>query len=282
MVGKVTDMKRITRGFLLRFLVGLAVVLVFSGSGIAGQEALGDISGQLGKEIAQANLRSVAVADFLTPDGKPSDLGWYLAAKLSDGWVQRPQGFLVLDRAELPETKVSAGDVRSSEALKQIGEKWGVASIVTGSVDVLADHYVLTVTVLRVADGTAVVTASQPVAHSRILDLLSPQGLGADGATLLRGGVNGTGVPACVFCPAPSYSDKARKARLQSSVVLAVTVSKDGRTARISILKDPGYGLTEIAIETVSEWNFKPAIGKEGKPVPVVVPVEVTFRMTRS
>ncbi len=274
-------MKRNTR-FLLRFLVSLVVGLVCSGSGIASQESLDDISGQLGKEIAQANLRSVAVADFLTPDGKPSDLGWYLAAKFSDSWVQQHQGFLVLDRAELPETKVSASDVRSSEALKQIGEKWGVAAIVTGSVDVLADHYVLTASVLRVADGTAVATASQSVAHSRILDLLSPQGLGADGAALLRGGVDGTGVPACVFCPAPSYSDKARKARLQSSVVLAVTVSKDGRTARISILKDPGYGLTEHAIEAVSGWNFKPAIGKEGKPVPVVVPVEVTFRMTRS
>jgi TonB family protein len=279
---KVADMKRNTRCFLLRFLVSLAVGFVFSASGIAGQVSLDDISSQLGKEIAQANLRSVAVADFLTPDGKPSDLGWYLAAKLSDSWLQRHQEFLILDRAELPDTKVSANDLRSSEALKRIGEAWGVTAIVTGTVDISADHYLLTASVLRVADGAAIATASQPVAHSRILDLLSPQGLGEDGAAPLRGGVNGTGVPACIFCPAPSYSGKASKARLQSSVLLAVTVSKDGRTARISILKDPGYGLTETAIEAVSGWNFKPAISKEGKPVPVVVPVEVTFRMTRS
>jgi hypothetical protein len=226
LVEKVADMKRNTRCFLLRFLVSLAVGFVFSASGIAGQVSLDDISGQLGKQIAQANLRSVAVADFLTPDGKPSDLGWYLAAKLSDSWLQHPQEFLVLDRAELPDTKVSANDLHSSEALKQIGEKWGVTAIVTGTVDISADHYVLTASVLTVADGAAIATASQPVAHSRILDLLSPQGLGEDGATPLRGGVNGTGVPSCVYCPAPSYPGKASKARLQTNVILSVTSLK--------------------------------------------------------
>lgn len=35
------------------------------------------------------------------------------------------------------------------------------------------------------------------------------------------------------------------------------------------------FGLTQIAIDGVSEWRFKPAT-KEGKPVAVVVPIEVT------
>ena len=270
------------RCFLLRFLVVAAVALGLFHYAAVAQTSLDDLTVQLGKEIGPANVRSVAVADFLTPDGKPCDLGWYLAAKLSDTWVQRHGEFRVLDRADLPETKVSPADLHSTEALKRIGAAWGVDAIVTGTVEVSAERYLLTATVVRVGDGTAVATASQPVDHSRILDLLSPAGSGDDGAATLRGGVNGNGVPACLFCPAPPYSARAGKAKLQSSVLLSVTVSKDGRTARISILKDPGFGLTERAIETVSGWNFKPAMNKEGKPVPVIVPVEVTFRTTRS
>jgi TonB family protein len=275
-------MSRIAPGVLLRSLLAFLTAFVFCGSCRADQVSLDSLSSQLGEEIARAHLRSVTVADFLTPEGKPSDLGWYLAAKLSDSWVQRHRDFLLLDRAELQDTRVSAQDLHSKDALKRLGQAWGVDAIVIGSVDVSADQFLITAGVLRLDDGASIATASQPLPHCRILDLLSPQGYGADGAAHLHGGVNGTGVPSCVFCPAPAYSSKASRAKLQSSVLLAVTVSKDGHAARISILKDPGYGLTETAIETVSQWSFKPAMNKEGLPIPVVVPVEVTFRVTRS
>jgi TonB family protein len=277
-------MKRNARCSLLRFVATLIVLLAFSRCDIAaaGLENLDELRSQLQKQIVNSDVKSFAVADFLTPDGKPSDLGWYLAAKLSDGWLEPGQGFRVQDRAELANTKVTGEDARSPTALQQIGREWAVVAIVTGTVEGSADHYAITSSVLRVSDGSVVATASQNLPHSRILDLLSPQGLGEDGASSLRGGVNGTGLPSCLFCPAPAYSGKASRARLQSTVLLSVTISTEGRTAKISIVKNPGYGLTEIAIETVSEWKFRPAIGKEGKPVPVVVPVEVAFRMTRS
>jgi TonB family protein len=271
----------------LHFLLTLAAILMFCAPARPAQAgpdpvSLDDISSQLAKEITQAHLRSAVVADFLTAEGKPSDLGWYLAAKFSDTWVQHQQEFRLLDRSELADARVSADDARSSEGIKRIGQMWGVDAIVTGSVAISVDKYVLTATVIRVADGATMATASQPILHCRILDLLSPQGFGVDGGAQARGGVNGTGVPSCLFCPNPGYSGKASRAKIQSSVVLAVTVSKDGRAARIGILKNPGYGLTEMAIEAVSQWHFKPAMSKEGAPISVVVPVEVSFRMTRS
>jgi periplasmic protein TonB len=277
-------MRRNARCFLLRFAAALAVLLAFSQCTVAaaGPDSLDELRGQLQKQIVAADVKSFAVADFLTPDGKPSDLGWYLAAKLSDGWLEPGQGFRVQDRGELTNTKVTAEDARTPAALQQVGRDWAVVAIVTGTVEPSADHYAITANVLRVSDGSVVATASQNLPHSRILDLLSPQGVGEDGASSLRGGINGTGLPSCLFCPAPAYSGKASRARLQSTVLLSVTISADGRTAKISILKNPGYGLTEIAIETVSGWKFRPALGKEGKPVPVIVPVEVAFRMTRS
>lgn len=265
---------------LLLLLFGTVLVVV---SAAEHRADLDDLADQLGKGITEANLRSAAVADFQTPDGKSSDLGWYLANQLSDTWLRHDQKFRLLDRAELKDAKLSADDLRSPEMLRRIGSVWGVDSIVTGTVDASSDHYLLAASIRRVADGTIVAAASQPIPHSRVLDLLSPQGLDIGGPAPLPAGVNEIGVPICTKCPIPPYPDKARKARLQSStVVLSVVVSAEGHAARIAILKDPGFGLTDRAIETVSVWEFKPAMGKDRKPVAVKVPVEVTFRITRN
>jgi TonB family protein len=96
-----------------------------------------------------------------------------------------------------------------------------------------------------------------------------------------RAGVNGVGIPACVYCPTPQYTDKARAAKLSGSVVLQALVTVDGRAENISIVKghELGLGLDESAIHTVAEWRFKPAMGPDGKPVAVTVPLEVTFRI---
>jgi protein TonB len=45
------------------------------------------------------------------------------------------------------------------------------------------------------------------------------------------------------------------------------------------VVKGPGLGLEEKAVEAVKQWRFKPALGPSGKPVAVVVPIEVTFRL---
>jgi TonB family protein len=264
--------------FRLLSLLGIVLGLICSESAAASRVDLDHLADQLGKGMAKEKLRSVTIADFSATDGKPSDLGWYLANRLSDSWLRHGQEFRVLDRAELRDAKVTADDLRSVEILQRLGNVWGVDSVVTGAVDALPDHYVVTAALRRVADGAVIVTASQTAPRSRILDLLSPQGL-MGGATAFPSGINGVGVPICLKCPIPQYSDKARKARLESTVVLSIVVSTEGRTARIAIVKDPGFGLTDQAIEAASEWEFKPAMNKEGKPVPTKVPIEMTFRM---
>jgi hypothetical protein len=58
-----------------------------------------------------------------------------------------------------------------------------------------------------------------------------------------------------------------------------VTVSINGIVEKISVVKNPGYGLAEQAIESVTWWRFRPASGKDGTPVSVAVPVEVSFHL---
>ena len=98
-------------------------------------------------------------------------------------------------------------------------------------------------------------------------------------AGIARPGVNGVTVPRCVYCPSPSFTDEARRAKINGSVVLQVVVTASGRAENISVLRKLGYGLDQNAIETVKAWQFKPASGPDGNPISTIVPIEVTFRI---
>jgi protein TonB len=108
---------------------------------------------------------------------------------------------------------------------------------------------------------------------------LGPGSGGGTGGGAYRPGTGGVGYPTCVYCPDPKYSEEARKAKYQGTVVLQVVITPDGRATEIQVVKGPGLGLEEKAVEAVKQWRFKPAMGPGGKPVPVVVPLEITFRL---
>jgi protein TonB len=108
---------------------------------------------------------------------------------------------------------------------------------------------------------------------------LGPGSGGGTGGGPFRAGTGGVGYPSCLYCPEPQYSEDARKAKYQGTVVLQVVITPDGRATNIEIVKGPGLGLEEKAIEAVRTWRFKPALGPNGKAVATITPIEVTFRL---
>ena len=108
---------------------------------------------------------------------------------------------------------------------------------------------------------------------------LGPGSGGGTGGGAYHPGTGGVGYPSCVYCPDPKYSEEARKAKYQGTVVLQAVITPDGRAIEIQVVKGPGLGLEEKAVEAVKQWRFKPAMGPGGKAVPVIVPIEVTFRL---
>jgi len=80
----------------------------------------------------------------------------------------------------------------------------------------------------------------------------------------------------------PQYTEEARKAKLQGSVIVQVEVKPDGTVASdgIMIIQGLGMGLDERAVESVKQWIFKPAY-KDGKPAGLTMPVsvQVEFRL---
>ena len=108
---------------------------------------------------------------------------------------------------------------------------------------------------------------------------LGPGEGGGTGGGTFRAGINGVGSPQCIYCPQPEYSDEARKAKYQGTVLLDVTVTADGRVINPLVLKGPGLGLEEKALAQVRNWKMRPAVGPGGKPVNCRVQIEVTFHL---
>jgi periplasmic protein TonB len=88
----------------------------------------------------------------------------------------------------------------------------------------------------------------------------------------------GVAAPQLVFAPDPEFSDEARRAKFQGVCVVSVVVDAQGRTQRVQVIRHLGMGLDQKAVEAVRQYRFKPAT-LQGKPVPVEVNIEVTFRI---
>ncbi|HYL60986.1 MAG TPA: TonB family protein [Candidatus Methylomirabilis sp.] len=86
-------------------------------------------------------------------------------------------------------------------------------------------------------------------------------------------------MPACAYCPYPTYTDEARHGKVQGSVTLRVLVGADGRAQEIRIVQGIGFGLDERAVEAVREWKFVPARDAAKRAVPTWVTVEAVFRL---
>jgi TonB family protein len=95
------------------------------------------------------------------------------------------------------------------------------------------------------------------------------------GAYRVGGGVS---APKALYAPDPEYSEEARKAKYQGTVVLWMVVGADGRPQQVRVQRSLGMGLDEKAIEAVRQWKFEPA-KLNGQSVPVQINVEVNFRL---
>jgi TonB family protein len=76
----------------------------------------------------------------------------------------------------------------------------------------------------------------------------------------------------------PSYSEEARLAKYQGTVVVATDIGTDGTAQRMRVVRGLGLGLDEEALKAISQWKFQPG-AKDGQPVAVQATIEVNFRL---
>lgn len=93
--------------------------------------------------------------------------------------------------------------------------------------------------------------------------------------------LGGSAVPVPIVRVEPTYTEEARQAKWQGTVLLQVTVDENGIPRDLKIVRSLGLGLDQKAIEAVQQWRFKPSL-LNGKPVPVSANIEVNFRLLQS
>ena len=76
----------------------------------------------------------------------------------------------------------------------------------------------------------------------------------------------------------PVYPQIAKAARVQGSVVLAATISKEGNIENLRLVNGHPM-LTQAAIEAVKQWRYKPYM-LNGEPVEVETQITVNFTLS--
>jgi TonB family protein len=103
----------------------------------------------------------------------------------------------------------------------------------------------------------------------------SGPGLSGARAERLRPGIQ---PPVVLIRTEPEYSEPARKARVQGTVVVEGVIDEQGHTSGLRIREPLGLGLDEKALEAVKLWRFQPA-KRDGKPLAIVAVFELNFRL---
>lgn len=100
---------------------------------------------------------------------------------------------------------------------------------------------------------------------------------GGYGGGIYRVG-GGVSAPRILYAPDPQYSEEARKAKFQGTVVLWAVIGPNGQPRELKVARSLGLGLDQQAIDAVKQWRFEPAM-MDGHPVAVEINVEVNFRL---
>ncbi|HEV2136358.1 MAG TPA: energy transducer TonB [Terracidiphilus sp.] len=75
------------------------------------------------------------------------------------------------------------------------------------------------------------------------------------------------------------FSDEARRAKYQGVCLIQMIVDAHGMPQDPRVVRPLGMGLDQKALEAVRKYRFKPAMKDGRTPVPVMITVEVNFRL---
>jgi len=92
---------------------------------------------------------------------------------------------------------------------------------------------------------------------------------------------NGITAPTLLRQVQPKYTAEAMRHKIVGDVQLQVIVKPDGTVGDVRVVKslDDTYGLDENAIVAAKQWLFTPGHDQDGRPVPVIVTLLLSFRI---
>jgi TonB family protein len=230
----------------------------------------------------------ILVVDFPNRRGQRNVLGQQLADALATALQARLGPQAIISRAKFEEVERSAGitpqDLRSERVLDWQAAQAGASLLVTGRLARNEEITKVDVTLTSLADNSKISSATADLSLPADLEKLAHEPLDwplDPHATLScpsQDENKGVTPVKCQSCPSPEYTDAARKAHWQGTLLLKAAIDEQGQVANAITLVGAPYGLNERSIATVLQWQFAPAT-KDGQPVRTCASVEVSLRM---
>ncbi|HVS73841.1 MAG TPA: energy transducer TonB [Candidatus Acidoferrales bacterium] len=206
-----------------------------------------------------------------------------MAKKISATLAATVPGFQEIEPPLEKSSTESGQQFYSSAAIAEIGRKSGAEVIVSGSFSFFETGLGVSLSVSEVGEkkfptdrnGLLAFTPDIP----RPPEQLVSSGQGEP--RIYRAGEGGVSIPRCIYCPDPNYPESARLKKKEGLVLLKIVVGTDGRVSRIQVIKASGAEFADLAMAAANKFMFAPAKGPDGRPVPVVVNYQVTFKLFR-
>jgi TonB family protein len=256
----------------------------------AGARAQGPANGQdisslavrLAEVLRKMEAKRVVILDLRGSRREAHPAGKWLADRLSVTLQKELPAAEIVDRSQIKAEETvgtvepGLSDVRV--AALEVGRVAGADTIVTGTfVEVTKGALSITLNAFKpTTSGLRADEITADVQEPSEVTALLP---GPVPTHVARADVGLGRPPTCGHCPLPEYTDEARRAHYQGSVTLDILVTSKGRVENIVVVKSPGYGLAEKAIEKVRTWRLKPTLDPHGQPINAPVILEVAFRM---
>jgi protein TonB len=86
--------------------------------------------------------------------------------------------------------------------------------------------------------------------------------------------------PVIVHSVQPRYTELARRAGIQGTVIVEAVIDQKGQVTNVRVLRGLPMGLDRAAVEAIQQWRFKPAL-LDDRPVKVFFTLTVNFSIQR-
>jgi TonB family protein len=246
-----------------------------------------------GKVDCKPGNCTILVANFTLPSGATSRLGMQIADQVSKELASQQNAIKIVDRSRLQtfldEGRIPAALFNNEKAICWLGKQMGATTLLRGTTENRGGPGPLRVQASLLScvkdkagpveefafpDSDAESDLSPLEPFSKTLPALDSPSI----PLVSSAGADGISSPSCLYCPNPNYTDPARAAKFNGTVIMAVTVSPLGRTIEARVARGAPYGVNDTALKAVRDWQFKPAM-REGAPVACTVMIEATFRL---
>jgi len=84
--------------------------------------------------------------------------------------------------------------------------------------------------------------------------------------------------PKLIYKVEPKYTEAARRARIEGTVILQAIVQVDGKARDFNVIQSLEPGLDQRAIDAVTQWRFQPG-RRDGSAVALLATFVVNFRL---